>query len=181
MMHIEIKSFSSYIPRHNLPTKFTAQNSEDRFVDAFRKVYLARQKKRGIYCKEFAVEGFGIADLIYARLKPVTPKKSTEIVDITAFEMKLKKFKKAISQAYRYSYFADRAIVVVPPAQAPDNKETLETLKNLGIGIWIFDKNSGRIRKLITPIRTKARLQSARRKACAIIEAHLNRQALFFS
>lgn len=173
MNHIGINSFSSHIPRQNLPCKFTAQNNEDDFVDAFHSVYIAKQKKRGISGKEFALEGFGIADLVHAQLMPVSKGKANRIGPITAFEMKLKNFKKAVSQTYRYSYFADRAIAVIPPRKKPLDEKTLQVLKKLGIGIWMFNKSLGTIHKLVTPCNTKARLPAAHRKACAAIEAHL--------
>ena len=171
MTHVEIKPFSTYIPRQNLPAKFTVQNSEDRFVDAFREVYLSRQKRRGIHGKEFAVAGFGIADFIHAQLKNVTIRNPDGIGAITAFEMKLKDWKRAVSQAYRYSYFADRAIVVLPPEQARGAKANLEVLKKLGIGVWIFDKDAMKIHKLITPQKNKAKLPSAGEKARSRIAA----------
>jgi len=174
MNHIDVESFSSYIPRYNLPSKFTTQNHEEHFVDAFRSAYLSQQKKRGVSGKEFAFEGFGIADLIHAQLKPNSKGKATRIGPITAFEMKLKNFKKAVSQAYRYTYFADRAIAVIPLHKYPPSQETLRILKKLGVGVWMFDMSSGRIHKLITPSKTKAKLPTARKKACATIEAHLN-------
>lgn len=173
MMHVEVKPFSAYIPRQNLPAKFTMQNSEDLFVDAFRKVYLSRQKRRGIHGKEFALEGFGIADFIHAQLENITRRNPGGVGAITAFEMKLKDWKRAVSQAYRYTYFADRAIVVLPPEQARGAKANLKVLKKLGVGVWIFNKDSMKIHKLITPQKTKAKLPSAGEKARSRIAACL--------
>lgn len=173
MTQIEIKSFSSYIPRQNLPAKFTAQSSEDNFVDAFREVYISRQKRRGIYGKEFALEGFGIADFVHAQYENVSRRNPCKIGVITAFEMKLKDWKRAVSQAYRYTYFADRAIVVIPPKQARGAKANLEVLKKLGLGVWVFDKDSMKIHKLITPHKTKAKLTAARKKTCSILADHI--------
>ena len=171
MNHIEIDSFSTYIPRNNLPSKLTSRNTEKEFVEAFRKIYLSRQKNHGICGKELAISGFGIADLIYADISQ--SKKNRKVSKITAFEMKLDSWKKAINQTYRYSYFADRAIAVVPPGQTPTDKKTLKTLKAMGIGLWVFNMESSTIHKLITPQNSKARLLSARGKACAAITAHL--------
>jgi len=173
MTHVEIKPFSTYIPRQNLPAKFTAQNCEDHFVDAFREIYLSRQKRRGIHSKEFALEGFGIADFIHVQLENVTIRNPGGIGAITAFEMKLKDWKRAVSQAYRYTYFANRAIVVIPPEQAKGAKANLEILKKLGVGVWIFNKDSMKIHKLITPQKTKAKLPSAGEKARSRIAAGL--------
>ena len=171
MNHIEIDSFSAYIPRNNFLTKITSDDSEKHFVEAFQKVYLSRQKKQGICGKEFAISGFGIADLMYAQI--IQTNESIKIKKITAFEMKLKNWKKAISQTYRYSYFADRAIIVMPPDYVPRDDKTISLIKKLGIGLWIFNKNSSRIYKLITPQYSKARLYSARKKACAAIAAYI--------
>lgn len=171
MNHIEIDSFSTYIPKNNLPTKPASRNTEKQFVEAFRKTYLSRQKNHGICGKELAISGFGIADLIYADIS--RSGKFSKVAKITAFEMKLKSWKKAINQTYRYSYFADRAIAVVPPGPISRDVKTLKALKKMGIGLWIFNKESSKIHKLITPQNTKARLSTAREKACAAITAYI--------
>lgn len=171
MNHIEIDSFSTYIPRNNLPTKTSSRNTEKEFVEAFRKTYLSRQKKHGICGKELAISGFGIADLVYADIS--SSKKQTKVSKITAFEMKLDNWKKAINQTYRYSYFADRAIAVLPPGQTPTDKKTLKALKTMGIGLWVFNRETSTIHKLITPNKSRARLLSAREKACSAITSHL--------
>lgn len=171
MNHIEIDSFSTYIPRNNLPTKTSSRGTEKEFVEAFRKIYLSRQKKHGICGKELAISGFGIADLIYANIS--RSKQFPKVSKITAFEMKLNNWRKAINQTYRYSYFADRAIAVVPPGYIPTDNKTLKSLKTMGIGLWVFNKEASTIHKLITPKKTRARLLSARVKACAAITSHL--------
>lgn len=171
MTHVEMKPFSPYIPRQNFPAKFTTHSHEDHFVDAFSQLYLSRQKRRGIHGKEFALEGFGIADFIHVQLKKTTGENTGKIGSITAFEMKLKDWKRAVSQAYRYTYFADRVIVVIPPKQAKGVQANLEVLKTLGIGVWIFDTDLLKIRKLITPQKSKARLASANAKARSRIAA----------
>ncbi len=167
MTQVEIKPFPTYIPRHNFPAKFTAQSREDSFVNAFRQLYLSRQKRRGIHGKEFSLAGFGVADFIHAQLD----NEAGKVGHITAFEMKLTGWKRAVSQAYRYTYFANRAIVVVPPKQAKGIQANLDVLRKLGIGVWIFDKDLMKIRKLITPKKSKAKLASANEKARSLIAA----------
>jgi hypothetical protein len=84
---------------------------------------------------------------------------------LTAFEMKLKDWRRAISQAYRYSYFSDRAIVVLPTEVADRAEGRLDVFRRLGIGLWSYEPRTKRIDMRFTPTATKAKNPSAREKA----------------
>jgi len=55
--------------------------------------------------------------------------------------MKLTDWRKGFAQAYRYSYFADLAIVVLPPDSAKAAEVELSLFRKLGVGLWSFEKN----------------------------------------
>ena len=93
---------------------------------------------------------------------------------LTAFEMKLKDWRKACSQAYRYSYFSDRAIVVLPPGTADRAEAYLHFFEKMGIGLWSFEPKTKRIEMRFTPTGTKARNPSAREKAVSRISGKIN-------
>jgi len=84
---------------------------------------------------------------------------------LTAFEMKLRDWRRALSQAYRYSYFADRAIVVLPAAVADRAQEKMHVFKQLGIGLWSYEPKSATIDMRFTPSKTTAKNPIAREKA----------------
>jgi hypothetical protein len=68
-----------------------------------------------------------------------------------AFECKLSDWRKAMSQAARYRFFAQQAIVVLPEAICQRALPYLETFKKIRVGLWGFDAQSGRIMVHHTP------------------------------
>ncbi len=67
---------------------------------------------------------FGIPDLVVARVK-LTPR--SNLYRCFAFEFKLSKWKKALSQAFKYKAFAHKAYVVL------DEKHINPALKNIAL------------------------------------------------
>ena len=112
--------------------------------------------------KEFALSGFGIAHFVWVAcaITLTRTKRAALSVEqikwllcghkLTAFEMKLSDWRKGLSQAYRYSYFADLAVLVLPPSVA-DNAE-VKLFRDLHIGLWSFDPASQVITRLFTPV-----------------------------
>lgn len=84
---------------------------------------------------------------------------------LTAFEMKLKDWRRALTQAFRYSYFSDRSIVVLPAAVADRAQRHLEVFQRLGIGLWSYEPKADNIEMRFTPDGTRARNPAARKKA----------------
>ena len=70
------------------------------------------------------------------------PLDENRVPKLFAFEMKLKDWKRALTQAYRYSYFADKSFVVMPPNVINSNKLNLELFRTLDIGFIIFDSKT---------------------------------------
>ena len=90
----------------------------------------------------------------------------------TAFELKLRDWRKGIVQAYRYRYFCDCSIVVLPGDVAERASKRLELFASLDVGLWSFDPDSDVITKYFTPHQGTARNLEARNKA---IESILNK------
>jgi len=128
--------------------------------------------------RELEVGGYGIADFVWLSWhsnsgegtgvgmnQKSPPAKET----LLAFEMKLRDWRKALAQACRYRYFANATHVVLPPEVAERARFFLDTFRELQVGLWSFDKATGRIRQLYTPRRKTPKSGAARQQAVATI------------
>jgi hypothetical protein len=164
-------------PRRNLPAHLSLKRGESNFVSAFSKAYINALSTQGVGGSEFAMSGFGIADFVWLdwRHSEATEGGTGLSVEqlraefarrkLTAFEMKLTDWRKGLAQAYRYSYFADVTVLVLPPSVAKNAKTEIKLFRHLQVGLWSFDKTTGVIRKLFTPARSKPRNVKAKEKA----------------
>jgi hypothetical protein len=101
---------------------------------------------------DFALQGYGIPDLItfaWSTQKNQSPALSLEALrqklqrqQFTAFELKLRDWRKSLVQAYRYRYFCDLSIVVLPSDVAPRASQRLELFASLDVGLWSFDPDT---------------------------------------
>ena len=159
--------FGSYNPRRNLPPAVARKRGESNFVGAFQRDFTADRGDQGVGGRHFELAGYGIADFVWMdygqRGKPTGGAASEPF--LTAFEMKLKDWRQALSQAYRYSYFSDRSIVVLPAVVADRAQGHLHVFQRLGIGLWSYEPKSENIDMRFTPAGTKARNPVAREKA----------------
>jgi hypothetical protein len=166
-------------PRRNLPCKSARKRGESNFLRAFERAYLCSLCAGGVARADFDLSGYGIADLVWVSWQsPVNPDDMTAIgmterrkIRVIAFELKLVDWRKALQQAFRYSYFANLAVVVLPPSIAERAKQRLLDFRHLQIGLWSFDSTTGRINRLFTPRHRRPRSQSAQRKAIAYLMA----------
>jgi hypothetical protein len=177
--------FKQRHPRRNLPTLLSRKRGESNFVSAFSRAYIASIASHGIGGKEFSLSGFGIADFIWITWRhSVNPAEGTAVSieklksllnkhKLTAFEMKLADWRKGLSQVYRYRYFADVAILVLPPDQIASAKADLEHFRSLKVGLWRFDPITERIRKIFTPRRSGPLNLKAKNKALASLGRRL--------
>ena len=155
--HNIIKS-TTHDPRKNLPFYSSYKRGELSFLRAFERNLKNIHSVKGFFGRNFSVPGYGIADFVWLRSK-------SSSFYLTAFELKLKEWKRALKQAYLYSYFADHSVVVLPPEIERVSKLNIELFRKLGIGLWIFDPLKNTIRKIHRPTNTKALNSSARDKA----------------
>lgn len=180
-MSAQVLTFPHYNPRRNLPPEVGTKRREANYVGAFERAFLASDASYGVGGRHFALNGYGIADFIWlnGRGRPPTGTGDQDLVAailsegsrnvLTAFELKIKDWRKALQQAYRYSYFADRAVVVLPPETAQRARSELDLFGSMAIGLWSFDTSTGRIRKILNPKRKEARSATARAKAVDLI------------
>lgn len=178
-------------PRRNLPAALARKRGESNFVSAFTKAYLASVTTSGIGGKEFALSGFGIADFVWVGWQnAVNPDEASALTiekiqsllnrfKLTAFEMKLSDWRKGLAQAYRYSYFADLAVVVLPPKIAASAKADLDLFRESSVGLWSFNPSTGAIRKLFTPRGSGPRSVKANAKALASLQRSLKFSQFF--
>lgn len=165
-------------PRRNLPPRFSRKRTESNFLCAFERTYRASVNPGGIVGRDLEVSGYGIADWVWIgwRHRPESEDATAYSLEnlppslrIHAFELKISEWRKALSQAFRYSYFADRAIVVVPPQTLRLARAHLDIFKRMRVGLWGFDARSGKIRRVYTPRILKARNEKAKARAVQLI------------
>lgn len=161
--------FGAFNPRRNLPAASGRKRGEANFVAAFERDFAEHQKGHGVGGRQFELSGYGIADFVWIEFGRKQGHNPQGDAVLTAFEMKLKDWKRAVAQAYRYSYFADRTIVVLPDEIANRAEKHLATFERLGIGLWSYDPGVEGIEKRFTPALGKARNPAARTKAIARI------------
>lgn len=174
-------------PERNLPGRrpYTI-TAETRFTIEFAKAYINQYKsihhrsiKNEIICvRQIAINGFGIADLMSISWTPSKIYKTSITVDdfiknyrptVRAFEVKLTNWKKGMTQAHRYRYFADVAILVLPNELISKSLEYLETFRKISVGLWAFNKDSKRIVSYYTPRPTSALEYKYKNRALQII------------
>jgi hypothetical protein len=165
-------------PRRNLPRYLSRKRKESNFLCAFERTYRACISSAGIIGRDLEVSGYGIPDWIWVgwrqgpesqdataySLEPPPPN-----LRLYAFELKISHWRKAFKQAFRYSYFSDRAVVVVPPQTAAIARKHLAVFRLHEIGLWSFDARVGMILRIYTPRVTKARNEKAKAKAIDLI------------
>jgi hypothetical protein len=167
MSSASVIEFGTYNPRRNLPPAVARKRGESNFVGAFQRDFTAERKGQGVGGRHFELAGYGIADFVWMdygrRDRPSADEEPKPV--LMAFEMKLKDWRRALSQAFRYSYFSDQSIVVLPTAVADRAQGHLHVFERLGIGLWSYDPKAENIDMRFTPAATQARNPEAREKA----------------
>ncbi|MGI9089114.1 MAG: hypothetical protein ACR2HH_15465 [Chthoniobacterales bacterium] len=150
---------------------------------AFERAYFARHHISGMAAGEFSLSGFGVADLVWIGWRPdalagdftaLALEKQLERRLLHAFEGKLKAWRRGLQQAFRYRYFADKAIVVMPHENAGAALGNLESFRYLSVGLWTFDAKTEIIRQHFTPTRVRAFSDDARLKAIKALTSKID-------
>lgn len=161
-------------PHRNLQRNLSKKRTEANFVLAFGRTYYHEEitGNRAYNCQTFGlarelyVPGLGIADVVSLF---VTPNKKI----LYAFEMKIKDWRKALAQAFRYKYYADSVFVVLPPSEAVKAKQSLHVFSAINVGLWAFDKENGVIDRIYTPKKDKPKSTGAYNKALGLLAQQL--------
>lgn len=155
--------FGCHDTRRNLPAVSSRKRGEANFLGRFERAYMAEAMGKAAPFargREFNLTGYGRADLVWLAWRSRGGAEDFSAVAvqrqvrITAVEAKLKDWRKGLAQAARYRYFANRAVLVLPPAASASALPYLESFKKLGVGLWEFDMESGKITKHTTPRET---------------------------
>jgi hypothetical protein len=186
-----LKRVSTGDPRRNFLGSFSRKRTESNFVIAFGHAYEKKMLVRGesknrrhAMARELSIAGFGIADFVSiawttteqttrAALSGLSGSPRTQKATIFAFGMTLKDWRKALPQAFRYRYFADAALVVLPPDTAAKASVALAIFRETQVGLWSFDGKTGQIKEIFTPRRSRPFSESARQKAITILSREL--------
>lgn len=169
--------FGCYDTRRNLPPVSARKRGETNFLGKFERAYLAQALNGYIpfaYGREFSLTRYGRADLVLLAWRGQGAEDFSAItaqrrVSLTAIEAKLKDWRKGLTQVARYRYFANRTLLVLPPATAALALPYLNTFKKLGVGLWEFDIESGTITKHTTPRESKPLNSQASTRALEMI------------
>ena len=152
-------------PRRNFSNTRTGKRTESTFALSFVRAFVSSLPHRPILvARELSMNGYGIADFVCVIRTPRVKQ------GLFAFEIKMSDWRKALSQAYRYRYFANKAVVILPFSDAERAKLYCSTFKALGIGLWAFDKNSGQIKKIYTPRYRRPLNPAAKEKALNMLQ-----------
>lgn len=183
MTSLHVARFKSPNPRKNLPAASSRKRGESNFLRAFERAYVEGHcRTRKVSWQDFAVAGYGIADLVMVGWKTSRGASAFTVEQLrsrlrrqrlTAFELKLNSCRKALMQAHRYRYFCDRSIVVLPAKLVAAASAHLDLFRSLNVGLWEFDVETGRISKKFTPRASRAFNAQAREKAISAILARV--------
>jgi hypothetical protein len=155
-------------PHRNLPRDASRKRGEANFVLAFGRTYqqevtdnLPKHHHTFDIVRELQIPGLGIADIVSLYICP-------RMIKLQAFEMKMRDWRKALAQSYRYKYFADSVYVVIPPDEADKAKLDLSIFRAINVGLWAFDSESGVIDKIYNPKKETPISKAANMKALAL-------------
>lgn len=166
-------SFQTYNTRRNLPAHTGRRRGEANFVGAFLKAFMEKAKDDSWCGRHFAVAGCGVADCIVFRLKKTRSGRAKP--HLVAFEAKLFDWRKALAQAFRYRYYADSAIVMLPASAAKAAMRNREAFERCGVGLWTFNTRSGAVCHRIAAV-TRAPLNTRKREQALLLIERRSRQ-----
>jgi hypothetical protein len=177
---------SFYHPEKNLPGRNPHRiTKEDRFtlnfIRSYRAQYLAihhrSPKTKHVFIRQMAINGFGIADLVYISWPPDKNKRTYDSIEdfllnsrptIRAFEIKLDNWRKGLIQTNRYKYYANTSILVLPNNRCFSALSYIATFHKIHVGLWGFDDITKRVFPYYTPRPSSAIESKYRLKALEI-------------
>ena len=177
--------FSTFKPRNNFSAPVARKRGESNYISAFRRSFLGQFEEVLLSGSEFAMSGYGIADLICVTFEKGPRGEGSALTiegirqrleqeTLCAFELKLDNWKRALYQAYRYSYFSNKAVVVLPPSAVSQAVKKIDLFRDLNVGLWEFDAEKSEIRKVFDPTACSPRNSNAYDKALALILRKIN-------
>jgi hypothetical protein len=171
--------FGSQDTRRNLPKPLARKRTETNFLRRFERAYFAAELGIAVAGREFALQGFGRADLVWlawggtANRRDFTALALKKRIRLTAIEAKMSDWRKGLQQAFRYTYFSHRSLLVLPLKTASTAARFVGTFRKLRVGLWGFDPETSRLRKWFTPRYAPPIDAAALKKALHLIESGL--------
>lgn len=157
-----------YHPQNNLllnklkTEEKIAKNFAEYYFRFFKKIHSKSKKSKILVSREVCIYGYGIADIVAVSWDPSKGDiddllHNTEEISptIRAFEIKVSNWRKALTQAYKYRYFANSSIIVLPTEKLSAPSKYLDTFKKMKVGLWGFDKNKKSLKRIFTPKNSK--------------------------
>jgi hypothetical protein len=156
--------FNSYNTRRNLPDDIRRKRGEANFVGTFIRTMLQEFQPPCAYGRNFPVPGCGVADLVLCELpRGIEQGVGLAGLYLSAFEMKLADWRRALQQAYRYKYYADSSIVVLPASTADRAVESSALFEALGVGLWTLDMSTRIIHKHVAAVQSDGPFNTGKR------------------
>ena len=153
-------------PRRNLPRRIARKRTESNFVLSFSRALTHLFSGKNFHLvRELQINGYGIADLVCV----VHYEESLNRSKLYAFEIKMRDWRQALKQAFRYKYFSNVSIVVLPPRQTEMARRFLPTFKTLGIGVWSYNKEDREITRIYSPRSHRPFNSTAKSKASRLV------------
>ena len=166
---------SQFHPQDNLPKNGTTNNDElklfNRFVKLLKIDLQSKMLERYAIGSELNLNGYGIADLALLEFYTIRkdPKRLFTKRIITVYEIKIKDWRKALKQAYRYKYYSHKSIVVMPEEKVARAIKNIEIFRALEVGLWIYSREKNSINKVYTPRIKRPFSKLAFRKAVLLL------------
>jgi hypothetical protein len=153
-------------PRNNLPAHLSSKRGETNFASSFKRTLSGELNETHAITGQFPLSGYGIADMVVIQMG--------DTCKVVAFEFKLKDWKRGMIQAYRYSYFANKSILVLPSESIEAAKAKADAFVEMGIGLWEYNQSEKIINEIYTPASDLPKNASAHSRALQLLNGKLN-------
>lgn len=171
--------FKVYNTRRNLPPKIGRKRGEANFLCAFERYLLSNIFTTGYGGQHFSLSNYGIADFVW--LLPSNNATQSIKSTLHAFETKITDWRRALQQAYRYSYYSDASYVVLPPSSGVVASRYLSLFQMNNIGLWTYNPITDTICRIFTPKNPAPRNPEAKSKAINVISSRIQLSKRFKS
>jgi len=108
---------------------------------------------------------FGIPDLLTIHAK----RNNVNKITTTSFEMKLKNWKRALAQAFKYKAFSEFSYVVIDHHYAMPAIKNISKFQLANIGLLSID-TKGRIYRHVTPVKEEPYCESFRQQLLNLVQ-----------
>jgi len=172
-------------PSRNLPWSKNGNSPEKKMLMKFLVCHssMLKAERERVSVIEFPVSGYGVADYICLHGKADSQTRenvmSWQFPTLLAFEMKINDWRRAISQAYRYKFYANASYVVLPMKNAEKAfSSNVDLFRHLEVGLWGYDSDNDLVKKFYSPRRSVPLCRSARKSVMGQISEEVKAQQL---